>query len=169
MESLKKSESECERKIELRRKQFGVVLESLSSLKNLIESDTNLEQYLSSQAELLDDESMMMDASNLVGGPAAETLVNQEPKLPAGLISDQTTVKATTNEISSSQPLQQQQTPSVKTEILDDANDDGDDDADVEKSEKHQSSASLANLANASLVSPVEVEMEDANTPAAAD
>lgn len=165
MESLKKSESECERKIELRRKQFGVVLESLSSLKNLIESDTNLEQYLSSQAEMLEhDESMvMMDASNLIG-QAAETLVNQDPK-PAGLITDETAaVKVTTNEISSSQ-----QTPLIKTEILDDANDDGDDDADVEKSEKHQSSVSLANLANASLVSPTEVEMEDANTPTAAD
>jgi THO complex subunit 7 len=46
MESLKKSETELDKKIDLRRKQFGVVLQSLSSLKNLIETDTNLDHFL---------------------------------------------------------------------------------------------------------------------------
>ncbi|CAF0828052.1 unnamed protein product [Brachionus calyciflorus] len=46
VESLKKAESEYDRKIDLRRKQFSVVLQSLSSLKNLIENDTNFDDYL---------------------------------------------------------------------------------------------------------------------------
>ncbi len=39
LESLKKSELEYDKKLELRHKQFDVVLQSLSSLKCLIESD----------------------------------------------------------------------------------------------------------------------------------
>lgn len=46
VESLKKAESDYDRKIDLRRKQFSVVLQSLSSLKSLIENDTNFEEYL---------------------------------------------------------------------------------------------------------------------------
>lgn len=45
VESLKKVEYDYDRKIDLRRKQFSVVLQSLSSLKSLIENDTNFEEY----------------------------------------------------------------------------------------------------------------------------
>ncbi|RNA01503.1 THO complex subunit [Brachionus plicatilis] len=57
VESLKKAECDYDRKIDLRRKQFSVVLQSLSSLKNLIESDTNIDEYLN-QIEMHDDAHM---------------------------------------------------------------------------------------------------------------
>lgn len=43
VEQLKRSEAEYDRKIDLRRKQFSVVLQSLSSLKMLIETDSKFE------------------------------------------------------------------------------------------------------------------------------
>lgn len=63
VDNLKKTEAECEKKIELRRKQFSVVLESLSSLKNLLESDSNLDQYLSSQADA--PEELMIESEEI--------------------------------------------------------------------------------------------------------
>lgn len=41
MKSLQKTDAEYDKKIELRHKQFSVVLQSVSSLKSLIESDIN--------------------------------------------------------------------------------------------------------------------------------
>jgi THO complex subunit 7 len=43
VEQLKRSETEYDRKIDLRRKQFSVVLQSLSSLKMLIETDSKID------------------------------------------------------------------------------------------------------------------------------
>ncbi len=41
MKNIKKTDAEYDKKIELRHKQFSVVLQSVSSLKSLIESDIN--------------------------------------------------------------------------------------------------------------------------------
>lgn len=137
MESLKKSDAECERKIELRRKQFGVVLESLSSLKNLIESDTNLEQYLSSQAEMLDDESMMMDSSTTTAAATTATPIITNAAAAAA-VPNVGTVSSAIKKSPSQQDFSQ---PFVKVEEI---IDDNDDDQDVEKSEKHKSSSVIA-------------------------
>jgi THO complex subunit 7 len=45
VELLKKQEGEYDRKIDLRRKQFSVVLQSLSTMKNLIENDLKIDDY----------------------------------------------------------------------------------------------------------------------------
>jgi THO complex subunit 7 len=45
VELLKKQENEYDRKIDLRRKQFSVVLQSLSTMKNLIENDLKIDDY----------------------------------------------------------------------------------------------------------------------------
>lgn len=49
VESLKKVEAEYYKKLDLRRKQFSVVLQSLSALKNLIDNDVKLEDILNNQ------------------------------------------------------------------------------------------------------------------------
>jgi THO complex subunit 7 len=48
VEHLKRSEHEHDRKIEQRRKQFGCVLQSLSTMKNLIENDMKSDDHLDS-------------------------------------------------------------------------------------------------------------------------
>jgi THO complex subunit 7 len=50
LESLKKVDNEYVKKLEQRRKQFSVVLQALSSMKNLIENDSKLEDILLNQA-----------------------------------------------------------------------------------------------------------------------
>ena len=49
VESLKKVEAEYYKKLDLRRKQFGVLLQALSALKNLIDNDVKLEDLMSNQ------------------------------------------------------------------------------------------------------------------------
>ena len=56
VEILKKAESDYDRKIDLRRKQFSVVLQSLSTLKNFIETDTNFDDYLNQQSVSMNEE-----------------------------------------------------------------------------------------------------------------
>jgi THO complex subunit 7 len=51
LEGLKRSENELDRKLELRRKQFNAVLHSLSSMKNVIENDTKLDEYLAGRSD----------------------------------------------------------------------------------------------------------------------
>lgn len=51
VEHLKKVDSEFNKKIDLRRKQFSVVLQSLSSLKSLIDTDSKLDEIMSSDAD----------------------------------------------------------------------------------------------------------------------
>ncbi len=50
MEHLKKQEYDYDRKLDLRRKQFSVVLQSLSTMKNVIESDLKFDDYLLEEA-----------------------------------------------------------------------------------------------------------------------
>jgi THO complex subunit 7 len=50
LESLKRVDNEYVKKLELRRKQFSVVLQALSSMKNLIENDSKLEDVILNQA-----------------------------------------------------------------------------------------------------------------------
>jgi THO complex subunit 7 len=55
LEGLKRTEHELDRKLELRRKQFNAVLHSLSSMKNVIENDTKLDEYLAGRGDELPD------------------------------------------------------------------------------------------------------------------
>jgi THO complex subunit 7 len=57
LESLKNAETDYDRKLDLRRKQFQVVLHSLSSMKNLIENDTKLEEYQQQNPSALNEDS----------------------------------------------------------------------------------------------------------------
>jgi hypothetical protein len=50
VEHLKKQEYDYDRKLDLRRKQFSVVLQSLSTMKNVIESDLKFDDYLLEEA-----------------------------------------------------------------------------------------------------------------------
>lgn len=62
MEHLKKVDAEYNKKIDLRRKQFSVVLKSLSSLKGLIETDLKPEDIINrTQFNLLNEEAIGID------------------------------------------------------------------------------------------------------------
>lgn len=79
VESLKKAESDYDRKIDLRRKQFSVVLQSVSSLKNLIETDTNLDEYLNVQPACSTNEDEMQSepiSQSQVNGSEANNEAN---------------------------------------------------------------------------------------------
>ena len=66
VEQLKKSESEYDRKIDLRRKQFSVVLQSLSSLKMLIETDSKFDMDYVNDPVGGDDNPIPVDHSEVV-------------------------------------------------------------------------------------------------------
>jgi hypothetical protein len=62
MEHLKKVDAEYNKKIDLRRKQFSVVLQSLSSLKGLIETDLKPEDIINrTQFNQLNEEAIGID------------------------------------------------------------------------------------------------------------
>lgn len=81
LENLKKSEHDLDKKIDLRRKQFSVVLQCLSSLKNLIETDTNLDQFINSQtmSSQSDDQPMLTDAVAQKPNPAETNGLDKKP------------------------------------------------------------------------------------------
>ena len=67
VEQLKKSEYEYDRKIDLRRKQFSVVLQSLSSLKMLIETDSKLDlEYINSGSMSGEDAPFPVEHSEVI-------------------------------------------------------------------------------------------------------
>lgn len=77
VENLKKAEYDYDRKIDLRRKQFSVVLQSLSSLKNLIETDTNVDEYLNAPSIMSANEEEQQQQIN-DSKSRRETLLDQE-------------------------------------------------------------------------------------------
>ena len=54
-EGLKKLENDLDRKLELRRKHFSSVLHALSSMKNMIDNDTKLDDYLATRSSAGDE------------------------------------------------------------------------------------------------------------------
>lgn len=79
VENLKKAESDYDRKIDLRRKQFSVVLQSLSSLKNLIESDTNLDEYFN-QIDMHDESQISLNRSKKDQSPETNEEMDDDSK-----------------------------------------------------------------------------------------
>ena len=79
VESLKKSGTEYDRKIDLRRKQFSVVLQSLSSLKNLIETDMKFDEYVRDQTEMVNNEEASSPGSppSNAGNLNSEIIINK--------------------------------------------------------------------------------------------
>ena len=63
VEHLKKTDAENNKKLELRRKQFGVVLQSLSSLKSMIETDYKLDEVMNIGGSAINDDAVAPDVS----------------------------------------------------------------------------------------------------------
>ena len=77
VEQLKKSEYEYDRKIDLRRKQFSVVLQSLSSLKMLIETDSKYDmEYINNPSG--EDSLFPVEHSEVISLSSKAGNVNQE-------------------------------------------------------------------------------------------
>ena len=66
VENMKKLDGEYNKKIDLRRKQFTVVLRSLSSLKCLIENDLKQNDMIGSQSGRLNDDTVGSEVSNAI-------------------------------------------------------------------------------------------------------
>ena len=88
VELLKKQESEYDRKIDLRRKQFSVVLQSLSTMKNLIENDLKIDDY-----------SLINDAESVMGNveEMSENVISNQTNQP--LVSNEDTSEKISNDI----------------------------------------------------------------------
>jgi len=73
LENFKKVDLEYERKLELRHKQFRVLLNSMNLMKNLIETDTKFDEYSSRETHLENIESIKNNQN--------ENISNEEKKL----------------------------------------------------------------------------------------